>query len=125
MNRIETLLNDKKFEIVILLIIISFFSAFGLKAFTPEPIVADAEQNVTMAYYLRTEGVVASGIGKDGNPNESSRREVFPILVNAAYMWANPVFWDDFSLNELLNGRLITSIKASNIFWGLIFFVSA
>jgi len=125
LKQFEAWMQDNKFEKIALLVVILLLSAIGLAAFTPEPIVADAEQNVTMAYYLRTEGVVASGIGKDGDPKESSRREVFPILVNAAYMWLNPVFWEDFTLDELINGSLITAIKTSNIIWGAIFFYTA
>lgn len=125
MNHLEKLLKNRKNEIVVLGVLLLIFSAIGLTAFTPEPIVADAKQNVTMAYFLRHEGVIALSRGKDGEPKESSRREVFPILVNAAYMWANPIFPEDFTLEELTAGDLVTAIKTSNIIWGAIFFVSA
>ncbi len=99
-------------------VVVASIFAFRTFAYTTEmPIIKDAKQNVTAAYYLAHVGVIGGKRTESDDAAPQMYREPLPIVVTAAFLLLHPAFQQPYTVTELTNGSLAKTVKGVNALW--------
>jgi hypothetical protein len=107
-----SLSRQRTFYICFAALVALWFASGTQSHITDAPLRYDSAQNVKIAYRFVHSGVFNFG----GAPRKAMKREPVPVLVAAALLLLHPSF-ENYKSEDLLEGRLTSTVKLANVFW--------